>query len=571
MVNPLKAPRWYAQSPVDGSFRSIFKWGAPDRFHHPKPGLVRFLHSRLAMAPEDWRTPRQTGDQPVPADLSPPRSLDADHISQLSAIVGEENARQDPFSRTRYAHGQSVEEILQLRTGQTRTVSDLVLHPRDSEAVKAVVAYCHEHHIPVTVFGGGSSVVLGVQPVQGGVTLVMSTHMNRVLAFNEANQTVTVEAGIMGPAYEAALNDAPTRFNAQHRYTGGHFPQSFEFSTVGGWIAALGAGQQSSYYGDMYDLVVSQSYVTPVGSFETAGFPAAATGPKINDLMKGSEGAFGVLTSATLKIFRFMPENSRRFAYMMPDWPSAVAAARQITQGEFGMPSMLRISDAEETEAAIQMYGLGHAPVERFFQWRGLHPMKRCLLIGQADGHRAFARTVARQSGRICRGLKGVWLSGYPARRWAHGRFSDPYMRDDLHDMGILIDTLETSVCWDRVEQVHGVVRTYIKARPNTVCLTHASHFYPQGTNLYFIFMTPMTTVDDYRAFQRGVIARIAEAGGSLSHHHGTGKMMGPLMAAHLGGEQMAALKAVKRHFDPHGIMNPGGTLGLDDPPVERE
>ncbi|MDA8141462.1 MAG: FAD-binding oxidoreductase, partial [Desulfobacteraceae bacterium] len=382
--------------------------------------------------------------------------------------------------------------------------------------------------------------------------------------FNETNQTITVEPGLLGPEYEACLNQAPERFKARQRYTGGHFPQSFEFSTVGGWIAALGSGQQSSYYGDACDLVLGQSYVTPLGDLATGGYAATATGPKINDLMKGSEGAFGVLTAATLRIFRLLPDNRRRFAFMLPGWQEAAAAAKEISQAEFGMPSMLRISDAEETEAALQIYGLNHPLVDKFFRLRGLLPARRCLLIGQSDGEKHFSRNVARQSKRICRRLGGLGLSGYPAARWAHSRFLDPYMRDDLFDMGILIDTLETAVCWDRLAEVHAGVRAYITSRPRTVCLTHASHFYPQGTNLYFIFITPIMAVAEYRRFVSGIISKILECGGSLSHHHGVGKMMGPFMQRHLGPEQMAALRAVKRHFDPHGIMNPGGTLGLD-------
>jgi alkyldihydroxyacetonephosphate synthase len=559
-------PKWFAQPPSLGTYRAIFKWGAPDRFHHPKPGLVQWIQERLALRPEQWAAPCSAGTQPV----RPPRpgALSQAQVEKLTAIVGAENARQDDFSRLRFAHGQAAEEILRLRAGQPDAASDLVLHPRHHEDVRAIVQYCHAQRIPITVFGGGSSVTLGVRPARGGVTLAMATHMHRVLAFNETNQTITVQPGIFGPAYEDYLRHAPERRGARQRYTGGHFPQSFEFSTVGGWIAALGSGQQSSYYGDAGDLVVSQEYVTPVGTFTTADFAATATGPKVNDIMKGSEGAFGVLTAVTLKIFRADLGRSKCFAYMLPGWDQAVSAARRISQGEFGMPSMLRISDPEETAAAVQAYGLGHPLAQRFLRWRGLLPGKRCLLIGQADGEQHFAANVARRSRAICRGLGGLWLSSYPARQWAHGRFLDPYMRDDLFDMGVLIDTLETAVPWDRLMQLHAGVRAFITARPRTLCLTHASHFYPQGTNLYFIFITPMMPVEAYRAFQAGIIGKILECGGSLSHHHGAGKLMGPFMERHLGPEQMAVLRALKRHFDPHGILNPGGTLGLD---AERE
>jgi len=567
MHEPSIDPRWLTPPPPQGSYRSIFKWGAPGRSYHPRTGLVRLLCDRMGLSPQSFSNPQNTGEAAVRRDL--PAKMDVVHVSAMADIVGKENVQCDDYARIRYAHGQAVEEILALRHGRPTAAAGVVVHPRHREDVQTIVVYCHAQHIPLTVYGGGSSVTLGVTPARGGVTLVMQTHMRRLLAFNETNRTVTVESGILGPAYEALLNDAPARFRARHRYTGGHFPQSFEFSTVGGWVATLGAGQQSSYYGDIYDLVLGQEVVTPIGTFSTADYPATATGPKVNDIFKGSEGAFGVLTAATLKIFRLKPENRRRFAYLLPGWSQAIAAAREISQGEFGMPSVLRISDPEETEAALQLYGLGGRIgeyAERLLHLKGLLPMKRCLLIGQSDGGRHFARNIARQSSRICRRLGALWLSGYPVDRWSHGRFLDPYMRDDLHDMGVLIDTLETAVTWDRLTQVHAGVRELIKARPQTLCMCHASHFYPQGTNLYFIFMTPMTGVDQFRMFQADIISRILACGGSLSHHHGVGKLMGPWMDGHLGSDQVDVLRALKRHFDPHNIMNPGGTLGLDLP-----
>jgi alkyldihydroxyacetonephosphate synthase len=426
------------------------------------------------------------------------------------------------------------------------------------------VAFCHQQRIPIRVCGGGSSVTLGLQAVGGGIALAIATHMHRVLDFNETNRTVTVEPGILGPAYELALNNAPERFGAACRYTGGHFPQSFEFSTVGGWIAALGSGQQSSYYGDAADLVVSQHYITPAGEIRTLPYPATATGPKVNDMLKGSEGCFGVMVAATLKIFRHQPENRRRFSFLFPSWPTAVDAARSIAQGGFGLPAMLRISDGEETDVALKLYGIDHPLLDRLLARRGLVAGRRCLMLGQADGQRDFAANIRRQARRIGRRYGGLYLTGYPVTRWAHGRFSDPYLREDLADFGIAIDTLETAVPWDRLHGVHRQVRAYIKQRPGTICMTHASHFYPQGTNLYFIFITRMTDPADFTAFHRGMIQSIVAAGGSLSHHHGIGRLMAPWMEAHLGQEQMAVLRALKRHFDPRGIMNPGGTLGLD-------
>ena len=458
---------------------------------------------------------------------------------------------------------------MELSRGVVREIADLVVHPRHKEDVRRIVAFCHTEKLPVYVFSGGSSVTLGLRPARGGVTLVMSTHMNKLLALNETNQTARVQPGMFGPAYEAALNQAPEQYNARGRYTGGHFPQSFEYSTVGGWVVTLGSGQASTYYGDAADLVVSQEYVTPTGGFRTLDFPAAATGPKINDIMKGSEGTFGVLVEVTLKVFRFMPRNRRYFSFMFPTWEAAVEASRAMSQGQFGRPAVYRISDPEETDRGLQLYGMPSL-VDRFLIKRGYRPMQRCLCLGTVEGDRDYTRLVKRKLRRLAKRHGAIYLGGYGSRKWEKTRFTEPYMREDLHDYGIVIDTLETSVAWDNLHRLHQGVRRYIKTRPKTICMTHASHFYPQGTNLYFIFIGRFDRVDDYRAFQAGILDRIQKYGGSLSHHHGVGRMIAPWIEAHLGKEQMAVLRALKKHFDPHNIMNPGGQLGLDLDPARK-
>ena len=557
------APGWIESPPNQASYRAIFKWGAPDRFKHPNARLCQLLKECLGLDNESFQQPQKTGNQPVGRQR--PISLSSDQVQQVVNLVGERNVAADDFNRLRYGTGKTAEEAWQLREGRPTPIPDLVVHPRNRDDIQALVAWCHAQRVPLYPYGGGSSVTFGVRPDLGGLSLVLATHMNRVRDFNEINQTITVEAGIMGPVYEDLLNRAPSTLGATRPFTGGHFPQSFEFSTVGGWIAALGSGQLSSYYGDMGDLVLAQEMVTPAGVFRTVPYPASATGPKVNDMLKGSEGAFGVLVSATLKIFRYAPQSRRRFAFMLPDWERAVAAAREVFQGEFGRPSLFRISDAEETEVALRLYGIEGGLADRLLQVRGLKSGRRCLLLGQADGATPLARVVQRQIGRICRRMGGMGLTGAPVKRWETGRFRDPYMREDLNDFGIVIDTLETSVGWDQLPGVYSAVRRHIKERPRTICMTHASHFYPQGTNLYFIFITPMGELADFQSFQRSIIERIQACGGSLSHHHGVGKLMGPWMERHLGRNQMDLLRTLKAFFDPCGIMNPGGTLGLDE------
>ena len=561
MISGKFKPEWNEKAPAPGTYRSITKYGDPHHFKHPSDAWVRMMQEDFHMSDEDFTVRINEGNEKVV--LNRPPSLKADQIKRLAGIVGGDNVAIDDYSRVKYASGKTTEEMLELRKGIIREVADIVVHPRDKHDVQKIVAYCNQERIPITVFSAGSSVNFGCRPVRGGVSLVISTHMNRLLEINELNQTARVQPGMYGPAYEEALNKAPEMFGTKLRYTCGHFPQSFEYSTVGGWIVTLGSGQASTYYGDAYDIVFSQEYVTPVGTFKTLDYPATATGPKINDIMKGSEGCFGILVEVTMKIFRHMPDNRARFSYMYPTWEAAVGASREIMQSEFGKPAIYRISDPEETDRGLKLYGMPGI-ADKFLTMRGFKPMQRCLCLGNVEGDQDYTRLVARKIKKIARKYGAMSLGGYAARKWEHTRYTEPYMREDLGDYGILIDTLEAAVTWDNLHNLHKGVREYIKSRPDTMCMTHASHFYPQGTNLYFIFILKMDDPDEFRKFQRGIVENIQKYGGSLSHHHGVGRMIGPWMQTHLGKEQMDVLRALKKHFDPNGIMNPGGQLGLD-------
>jgi alkyldihydroxyacetonephosphate synthase len=559
MFNKFK-PDWTESAPTPGTFRSIAKYGDPAEFKHPSSAWVKMMQEEFDLTDADFSRKQNEGNEPVVLDRPP--ALKPGQIEALEGIVGKKNVAQDAYSRIKYSSAKTSEELLELREGIVREVCDVAVHPRDKHDVQKIVEYCNAERIPITVWSAGSSVNFGCRPFRGGVSLVLSTHMNKLLEINELNQTARVQPGMYGPAYEDALNNAPEAFGCERRYTCGHFPQSFEYSTVGGWVVTLGSGQASTYYGDAYDIVFSQEYVTPVGTFKTLDYPATATGPKVNDIMKGSEGTFGILVEVTMKIWRYMPENRARFCFMYPTWDAAVDASREIMQSEFGMPAIYRISDPEETERGLKLYGVpGSADV--VLARLGLKPMQRSLCLGNVEGDRDYTHLVAKKIKGIARAHGAIPLGGYPSRKWEHTRYTEPYMREDLNDYGILLDTLEASVTWDNIHRLHEGVRAFVKSRPRTICMTHASHFYPQGTNLYFIFLGVME-VAEYVEFQKGIIDKIVEFGGTLSHHHGIGRLLAPWLEDHIGTEQMAVLRTLKNHFDPNDIMNPGGQLGLD-------
>ncbi len=555
-------PRWINEAPQEKSFRSIFKYGAPNGFKHPNFRLFQEIKATFDLSDSDFEQYTSTGNEVVDFQLK--SKLTEYQIKKFSEISGNENISADEYERLKFSTGKTVEEAIKLRTKQVEQITDLVIHPRNKEEIKQIVDFCNVEKLPIYIFGGGSSVNLGFLPEKGGVTLVLSTHLNKIIQLNEKNQTVIVEAGMFGPAFEEALNNAKKLFKTKHNFTCGHFPQSFEYSSVGGWFVTLGSGQQSSYYGDAGDLVLGVEMITPQGTIVTKNYAATATGPKVLDIIKGSEGVFGIVVELTWKIFRYKLENRKYFSFIFPTWEAAVEASREISQGEFGMPAVFRISDPEETHIGLKLYGIEDTIFDKLMIFRGYKPMQRCLFLASADGEKLFTKNIKNQVKRICKKHGAMSLTAFPVKKWEPGRYRDPYMREDLMDFGIIIDTLETSVYWDNLHEVHEKCRNYVKSRPKTICMTHASHFYMQGTNLYFIFIIKENDLKSYLAFQEGLIDTIEKSGGSLSHHHGVGRMIARLMPKHLGESQMNVLKALKKHFDPNNIMNAGKQLGLD-------
>jgi alkyldihydroxyacetonephosphate synthase len=329
-------------------------------------------------------------------------------------------------------------------------------------------------------------------------------------------------------------------------------------------VVTHGAGQNSTYYGCIQDIVAGQDYATLRGPIHTDRYPRKATGPDLDQIMMGSEGAFGVLTHVTLKVFRYMPQTIKRFSYMFRDWETGQAAAREIMQSEAGHPSVFRLSDAEETGVMMYMYGVTDSPLRHLFNLRGFKNGEMCLFLGFTNGEEGYSRNCAKNVGRVARRFGGLGLTGMVTRAWEKGRFNDPYLRDTMQDFGLVMDTMECCVNWSNMSRVHREVRAYCKSRPRTICMTHLSHAYPQGANLYWIFITPLHDAEEYRRFHAGILDAIQRSGAAMSHHHGIGKMFGPWLEGSIGRGEYDVLRALKKHFDPDNIMNPGGTLGFD-------
>lgn len=556
-------PAWVKEAAPKDSYRSIFRWGDPAHIKYPKESLYKLMKEKFSMTDDDFR--QYSGDIGMdPVVLNAPCQLAVEHLHALEEIAGKEFVTTEDYPRLAVAYGKTGYDALRLRARRIDCLPDVVVYPDTTEQIEKMVAYSAAHKIPLYVYGGGSSVTRGVEPIKGGISLDMRLRYNKVLAFNETDQTITVQTGMSGPQLETALNEAQSRFHAKRAYTCGHFPQSFEYSSVGGWVVTRGAGQNSTYYGCITDLVMGQKYATPIGTLQTSTYPREATGPNLNQLMMGGEGTFGVLTEVTLKIFRYMPENRKRFSFIFHDWESGMAAAREMMQCEAGFSSVFRLSDPEETSLMLKLYNVDETPLQKLFAIRGYADMQRCLFLGFTDGERGFSANVAKNIKKIAHQFGGMSLTSYVTKSWEKGRFTDPYLRDTMLDFGVMTDTLECTVNWSNMAKVHKEVREICHKLPDTIVTTHMSHCYPQGANLYFIFITRMSDAEAFKAYHGTILDAIQRSGAALSHHHGIGKMFAPWLEGSLGRKEYGVFKVLKHYFDPDYCMNPGGTLGLD-------
>lgn len=537
------------------SYRHILKWGDKHEegiSHH----MAEVIKEKFDLSDADFKGKHLPGTEPV--KLEKPSMLKPVQVDFFRSVSGAENIQTDDVSRARFSCGKFYGELLDLRLGLVPDPPDAVVAPRTHEEVKKIISFCSGEGIAVVPAGGLSSVTGAVRAPGGGIALDLTKHLNKVLAVNKVNKTVTVQAGMYGPALEEKLN--------RQGYSCGHFPQSFEYSTVGGWISARGAGQASTGYGKIEDMLVSVKVVTPAGVIVTRDFPRMAQGWDIFRLFAGAEGTLGVITEATLHVFNYAPENTTSAAFIFRSFEAAVEAMRIIIQAECGKPHLFRISDPDETDIAFRTGGFEGTLADRALQMLGFKTGSRCLMFVTVEGEKDYARFVIRKIKRKARAGKGLYIGTSPVRKWLEQRYSSAYMRDPLMDLGIMTDTLETAVTWENLLKVWKAAHEYVARRSKAFMMIHISHVYENGANLYFTFLSPMekgNEKNDFTTFHRGLEETILEHGGSISHHHGVGRVLGPWMEGHLGRSSMELLRAVKKHLDPNNIMNPGGTLGL--------
>jgi alkyldihydroxyacetonephosphate synthase len=493
--------------------------------------LFSFISNRLGVEPREAAPPRMADITLRAPRLSAPASL--------APVVQE-----DPYERLLHTYGKSYPETVRAFDRDFANAPDLVAMPADEAGVTAVLDWAGSANVAVVPFGCGSSVVGGVEPSVGdryaGVVSLDLRRLNRVLEVDATSRAARIQAGIRGPAIEAALKP--------HGMAIRHYPQSFEFSTLGGWIATRSGGHFATLYTHIDDFVESIRTVTPAGVMESRRLPGSGAGPSPDRMIIGSEGALGVITEAWMRL-QHQPRFRGGAAFGFPDLFAAAKAVRAV--GQAGLyPSNLRVIDNEEAGS----YGVNNYE-------------ESLLILGFESGDHPIDAWMARAV-ELIQDHGGRRLEDDGAvLRWRTAFIRMPYARELTVPLGVINDTFESAVTWDRFEAFHTAVRTATAAalkeatgREGTVS-TRFTHVYPDGPAPYYTFNvrgTPGQLLQQWRHIKTRASDALIAAGGTITHHHAVGRDHMPWYRQQRPALFGKALEAAKAVLDPAAILNPG-------------
>ena len=495
-------------------------------------------------------------------DIQLPASrLSSDACDRLAAAVGgADSIRDDQLARVSHAVGRSYPDLVRVRSGQV-SGPDAVVYPSSHDEVRAVLELCSELGVAVVPFGGGTSVVGGVEAQAGAFGAVISLDLARmasVLAIDDVSLTARLQPGMTGPQAEAAL--------ARAGLTLGHLPQSWEYATIGGFAATRSAGQASTGYGRIDKVVLGLRLAAPAGEIEVKPFPGTAgPTPALRELIVGSEGALGVITEVTLAV-RPLPEVRQYEGWSFKNFALGVEAFRELEQAHCA-GDVSRLSD--ETETAMSLASAGESGgratklAQRYLKLRGHE--HGCIAILGFEGESDEALDRANRARILLRAAGGIRLGSRPGAAWEHQRYRAPYLRDELLDRGVMVETLETATTWSNLHNVYNAVAGALREHaPLVMC--HVSHLYGSGASLYFTFMAAQQRgqeIEQWHAVKTAACEAIVDAGGTITHHHAIGTDHAPFVAREIGETGLDLLRAAKSRLDPRGVMNPGKLLPL--------
>ena len=516
-------------------------WGDPAAAKPLSDGIRSLLKQALGVGEAEVPAPE------IDEVRMRPSALSTDDRDALAAIVGSEFVLDDDRARVLHAGGKSTLDLLR-RKQIEQDAPDAVVVPGDEEQIAAILRHCSEHGIAVVPFGGGTSVVGGLDPDRNGFGAVISLDLQRLdelHSLDEVSCEAVLGAGVSGPDAERLLGE--------RGFSLGHFPQSFEFVTIGGLAATRSSGQDSAGYGRFNDMIRGIRAVTPAGVLDVGRAPESAAGPDLRHLLIGSEGVFGVITQVRLKVHP-VPECTRYEAWSFPDFATGAAALRAVTQIGTG-PTVIRLSDEAETGVNLATSeSIGEASITG-----------GCLAVTVFEGTTEHAESRHAETRAVLEKNGGTSLGEAPARAWEHGRFSAPYLRDALLAVGALCETLETATTWSNIPAVKDAVTQALtsslgESGTPALVLCHISHVYPTGASLYFTVVAGQrgNPIEQWRAAKTAATDAMVRTGATITHHHAVGADHRPWMRDEVGDLGVEVLKAVKATLDPAGILNPG-------------
>lgn len=522
-------------------------WGDESIEHEVPAGAAKMLEEFVGPPCAQKSFPREEMINKVPQS----------RVEQKSGLVST-----DAAARLDHAHGQSLPDWVGMRCGTLSRFPDAVACPESEDRLEDVLAFADKNKMIVIPYGGGTSVVghLDVPESDVPVLSLCLQRINQLIDFEPENRLATFGAGAYGPGIEAALK--------AKGYTLGHYPQSFDYSTLGGWVVTRSSGQQSRYYGRIEDLFAGGRVVAPAGTIKFPPFPASAAGPDLRQLFLGSEGRLGVMTRAAVRVRR-VPETDDIYGVFFPVWEAGVSAVRELAASDLPL-SMIRLSTAEETMTNLVLAGKEKEInlLKKYLRIRGLNEVSWSMMLMGITGPKKIAAPGKKAAGRIIKKHKGLSVGKAMGKAWKKSRFTAPYLRNSLWDMGYAVDTLETAVTWDRVsstiEEVQAAIRQALFDKNEKLhVFTHLSHVYSSGSSIYTTYLfriadTARETLERWHAIKSAASRAIVEAGGTISHQHGVGVDHKQYLEAEKGGLGIEILRNMSSHLDPGSRMNPG-------------
>jgi alkyldihydroxyacetonephosphate synthase len=526
-------------------------WGEPGAGPPLPEHADAFLREQLALPGGAVEAPVALADVRLRAPELPEAARRG-----LEQAVGAAHVLDDAETRVLRCRGKSYLDLLAQRAGDCESAPDAVVRPADHDQVAAVLRICAEQGVAVVPFGGGTSVVGGLEAPREGFAGVVSLDLGRmdaVEAVDERSLTAVLGPGLRLPEAERALGARGLRL--------AHVPQSFEWATVGGCVATRSAGQSSTGHGRIEDNVVALRCATPAGDLATLGAPASAAGPALRELVVGSEGAVGVITRVALRV-RPVAAEHRHEGWFARSFADGAEALRRLEQ-EGLAPDIARLSDETETRVGLALAGPG-GPARRagLAAARALGYGEGCVVVLGWEGAEGSIGARRRPAANLLRRAGLLYAGRGPGEAWARTRFAGPHLRDDLLDRGALAETLETATSWTKLEALRDAVAQALRdALGHAVVGCHVSHLYPTGASLYFTVLAARDRSDPVGQWERAKRAAsdaIVAAGATITHHHAVGRDHGPWLADEHGRLGLELLRALKERCDPAGIMNPG-------------